>query len=611
MCGIYGMVSLDGSNLRRPDLAPRLAHALKHRGPDGVGEQTDQDAILGATRLRIVDRRDTGNQPFVGPGGTVVVCNGEVYNAGEIRNRHPTYRYRSKTDVEPLVPLLETHGPTALTWLDGMFAIAAWNRETRTLLLVRDRAGEKPLFYAQFGHEVWFASEIQALREHPDKSCSLDSAAIADYLALGYVREPKTLHPEIRKIPAGTVVTFTANGSTSSPLDQRTDKTTTVHSARPDRLRSLLQSAVIKQMHADVPVGVFTSGGLDSSLVTAFATQVQPGVHTFTARFTDSSYDEGLFARAVAAHFRSRHHEVVVNPKTLTEALEIVTARVAEPISDPAVLPTTLLSRVARQHVGAVLSGEGADEFFGGYPTYIGHQWADTVTRLPSPILASIRQTLTRKAASSKRVPMAMLLDRFLSHSADDTHRRHVSWFGTGLLRYLPRDWQDHVLGGLPTHIDPVLAAMEMDVSGYLREGLLTKLDRASMLWSLETRAPFLDKYVVAYARSLPRHEKVAGRKLKIALAEAAHGVVPSWIIRRRKRGLSVPIGSWINNELRTTVGRLLEPKRIANQTFMPELPVARLLAEHQQGRANHSRALWALIVLQLWLEKREGSDLV
>ena len=272
-----------------------------------------------------------------------------------------------------------------------MFAIAAWNERLRRLRLIRDRAGEKPLFYSRFGDEVWFASEIQALRIHPEFDSRLDESAINDYVAFGYVREPKTLHAHIKKVCAGTILEIGQKDKQSRPLDTEVDREPNHPFKQQVRLKSLLELAVTKQMHADVPVGVFLSGGLDSSLVTAFATRAQPGISSFTVRFPEASYDEGLLAREVAAHFGTRHHEVMASGERLTNALEIATSRIAEPIADPATLPTILLSKTAREHVGVVLSGEGSDEQFGGYPTYLGHSWAALFERLPTKANRMIR----------------------------------------------------------------------------------------------------------------------------------------------------------------------------------------------------------------------------
>ena len=605
MCGIYGMVSLTGDHLRAPEIAHRLSERLAHRGPDGVGEHRAPDAILGARRLRIIDRRPQSDQPYSSVSGKTLVCNGEIYNGVEIRNRFREYPYQSRTDVEAVLPLVDRNGIPGLTELDGMFAIGIWDRVERKLWLARDRAGEKPLFYLQTDNEVWFASEMHALLLHPTVSFHLDRDALNEYLVFGFVREPRTLYHVIRKVPAGRVVEVSCAGTVIRPIDaESTEAGNPFESSSPSLLK-LLETSVRKQLRADVPVGVFLSGGIDSSLVTALAIRQQPDLHTFTVRFNRPSYDEGLAARRVAATFKSYHHEVVATFGRLERALHILVSDIDEPISDPAVLPTILLAEKARKYAGVVMSGEGSDELFGGYPTYLGHRWARVAAAVPQPLVRGVLAAVTRRAASTGRVPTGLLLERLFRHAGMEARARHFTWFGTGLFPVLDRSRREAMLDTFDQCTDPVSWAMDTDYRLYLREGLLTKLDRATMRWGLEARTPFLDRDVVSYARRLATDRKVGYVRSKIVLADVARDVLPGWIVKRRKRGLSVPIAEWLNNDLKDTVDRVLDPGRIAKQGLLADLPLTRLLGEHRSGRANHARALWALVVLQLWLEHR------
>jgi asparagine synthase (glutamine-hydrolysing) len=614
MCGIYGMVSLRGEPLRHPEILDQMEKSLQHRGPDGSGTLKRPHAALGATRLRIIDRRPGADQPFEGDTGDCwLVANGEIYNAPLLRARFHRHRYQSRSDVEPLLPLLTAAGPEGLTTVDGMFAVAAWNDRDRRLILARDRAGEKPLFYTAIEGEVWFASEVQALLLHPELQVAIDDSALVDYLTFGYVREPHTMIRGIHKVPAGTALEF--GSGKCSPSTHTIPYPPVVPSRSPGaarrQLRALLENAVAKQLQADVPVGVFVSGGLDSSLLTALAAQfVEPGrIHTFTARFEQPSYDETACARRITARLGTRHLEVDAAEPALAEALRAATAGLAEPVADPAILPTYLLARAARDHVGVVLSGEGADELFGGYPTYLGHRLAAPWGRLPAPARDVVRAglALTGARASQRAVPLPQLVERFLAHAGKEWITRHLCWFGTGLFDALDPALQASIRESLAPQfegLDPVSGAMALDFNTYLRDALLVKLDRTSMLVSLETRAPYLDSQVTAFGMGLPLALKIRGLHTKLLLREVARELLPGWVVRRRKRGLSVPTAAWLNGGLLQEVNRLLEPGRLRRQGVLPDLPIEQLLAEHRGGRANHARALWALVVFQYFLEQ-------
>ena len=608
MCGIYGMVSLTEHPLRHPQLLDCMGATLRHRGPDDSGALRSAHAAVGAERLRIIDSRSQANQPFRNPSNSVwLVCNGEIYNAAALREQFASYPFRSRCDVETLVPLFDARGVSGFADVEGMFAIAIWKEETRSLTLARDRAGEKPLFYLDIGGEIWFASEIQALLRHPDVSRELSDAALYEYLALGYVREPNTLFRQVRKVPGGSSLTFHAGRAVST--QRIAVPTVAVPPSAPAArrlLRELLEDAVAKQMTADVPVGVFTSGGVDSSLIAALASRIAPyRVHTFTASFTNRKYDEGVYARRLSRNVGTEHIEIKIGEDELMDALHTVVPRMAEPLADPALLPTYLLARTAKDYVGVVLTGEGADELFGGYPTYLGHRAARAYASLPHAVRGAIETLTSKVAATDSPVPLSLMMNRFTTYAHADWLERHIGWFGTGLLPYLPREAQESFRESLPeiTARDPVRAAMEFDYITYLRDGLLVKLDRAGMLVSLESRAPFLDSRVVAFARGLPPDFIIRGLRTKRLLKEAAATLVPGWALRRRKRGLSVPIAAWINNGLRSEVDRLLDPARLRNQGVLPALPIDELLSDHRAGRANHARALWPLVVLQYWLE--------
>lgn len=597
MCGIYGMVG--AGELRFPDLLDRMGEVLRHRGPDGRAFFAEPHVRIGTERLRIIDLHERADQPFASPDGQVwLEANGEIYNAAAIRARFADYPFRSHSDVESILPLYLDQGTAAIEQLDGMFGLAIWDNRTRTLILARDRAGEKPLFYSRVGGEVLFASEVQCLLAHPEISRDLDETAIADYLAVGYIPEPRTAFKAIRRVPAGTFMHFADSGEETvrywdpagfivEPIGPREAIAET---------QRLIENAVRKQVMSDVPVGVFISGGLDSSILATLASQVigVDKVHTFSAQFAEESYDESGDAAVLARQMRTKHVPVRTDEETLRDALQNVTKRVAEPLADAAILPTFLLAREARKYVKVILSGEGADELFGGYPTYLGHKIAPKYDALPSFVRRAVRRLAFALPPSGKKVTLEFLLKRFVTDAERPWVERHLRWFGTGL---------GTTKAYSATGSDPLGGAMLLDYRSYLRDNLLVKVDRATMLSSVEARAPYLDRDVTAFALSLPPNLRVRGLTTKWVLKKAAEKWVPREVIYRRKRGLSVPVASWINRGLRSEVDRLLEPERLRKQGLVDPALVANLLAEHRANHANHAKSLWAVVMLQYWIE--------
>jgi asparagine synthase (glutamine-hydrolysing) len=610
MCGIYGMISTSGAALAYPEVLNFMGEALRHRGPDGRAVFTHPDAVIGTERLRIIDLHERADQPFAAPGSQVwLECNGEIYNAHEIRARYPDYPYRSQSDVETILPLYLERGADAIAELDGMFGLAIWDNRTRTLTLARDRAGEKPLFYARAGGEILFASELQCILRHPLISRELDPIALAEYLKLGYTPEPRTMFRDIRRIEAGTYVRFTASGEkvvrywdpASFAIERRSPREAV------DELQRLMERAVEKQVMSDVPVGVFISGGLDSSILATLAAKFigVDRVHTFSAQFAEQSYDESGDAAILARRIRTRHVPVRTDEETLREALQRVVTGVAEPIADPAILPTFLLARAAREHVKVVLSGEGADELFGGYPTYLGHKLAPIYDALPSFARSLIRRAMQRVPPSNQKVTLEFLLKRFVADAEKPWVERHLAWFGTTLSTDIYKSTAE--LPELPDggpHKEALAGAMLLDYRSYLRDNLLVKVDRATMLSSVEARAPFLDRDVTRFALSLPSDLRLRRLETKWVLKKAAERWLPKDVIYRRKRGLSVPVANWINHGLRADVDRLLAPERLRSQGLVNETYVRQLLDDHRTGRANNAKPLWAVIVLQYWIDQ-------
>ena len=602
MCGIFGAVSLAGAPLRHPDRLVAMAAALAHRGPDGeriVGHET---ARIGARRLAIMDLT-TGDQPFQSPDGAVwMVCNGEIYNAADLRRdgERAGYPFRSKGDIETIVPLYARQGADGVARLDGMFGLAIWDDTRRRLVLARDRAGEKPLFWTQAGDELRFASEVQALLVFPDQARRVAPRAAALYTALGYVPAPHTMLEGIHKLPPGHLLVAEGKSVSVHPYwDPAAAAAAPSRLESAPQLREALLAAVGRELMSDVPLGIFTSGGLDSSFLVAAAARAMPGerLHTYSARFVEPGYDESPFAEQVTHDIRSIHHVVTANDEALQRALRLVTEHLAEPIGDPALLPTYLLAEAARADVKVVLSGEGADELFGGYPTYPAHRAARTWQRLPRPLRALLRGVIARLPASTGKVTLEFMLKQFVAAAERPWLERHLAWFGALGPEAADVEAIAARLQGFPAG-DPLNQALWLDFVTYLPDNLLVKVDRGTMLASIEARAPFLDRQVLELVLPAPSALKVRGFTTKAILKQAAQGLVPANVIRRRKRGLSVPVARWLNTGLAPLADRYLAAPHLA-----PER-VRTLFAEHRAGRANHARRLWPVLMAEMWAER-------
>ena len=579
-----------------------MASSLAHRGPDGQRIVGREHARLGARRLAIMDLT-TGDQPFQSPDGAIwMVCNGEIYNAPELR-REATgwgYPFRSTGDIETIVPHYERAGAEVVRRLDGMFGLAIWDDAKSRLILARDRAGEKPLFWTVVDDELRFASEVQALLVFPDQARRIDRNAAGLYTALGYVPAPHSMIAGISKLPPGSLLEASAGSIavrpywTAAEAAHRPDRLESAH-----QLRDALVGAVRRELMSDVPIGVFTSGGLDSSFLAAAVARAMPSqrIHTYAARFSAEGYDESDFAQAVTRDIRSIHHPVTADDVSLTRAFEVVTSRLAEPVGDPAILPTYLLAEAARADVKVVLSGEGADELFGGYPTHLGHKAAGIYGRIPGPFRSLLTMAVERWPTSPGKVTIEFLLKQFVGSAGRPLLERHAAWFGALGPTQESVDTFARLLRDFPAAPD-LDRVLWLDFLTYLPDNLLVKVDRGTMLASIEARAPFLDREVLELVLPVPAARKVRGWETKAILKEAAWGLVPAYVIDRRKRGLSVPVASWLNGALRDRAARYFTAPRFGGER------VTALWAEHREGNANHARKLWPMLIAEMWADR-------
>lgn len=633
MCGICGILNLALEPAAHRDRIDRMSEKLRHRGPDSSGKFELPYVALGIRRLSIIDLK-TGDQPLSNEAGDVtLVFNGEIYNYLHLRQGllDRGHIFRTHSDGEVIAHLYEELGPAFVSELNGMFAIALWDDRAKRLVLARDRAGEKPLYYWFHDRTLVFGSEIKSLLEYPGISRELDPEALAQYFFYGYFPAPRTVFAEIQKLPAAHCL-IVEDGKIridsywrlqdylrppGLPLPGRNEENQLV-----EDLRVRLREAAISRLVSDVPLGVFLSGGVDSSTLVALMSELTPGnVNTFSVAFTEKGFNEEPYTHLVARRFQTRHHVVRADEPGLREGLQTLADRLDEPISDPAVIPTFLLSRFARSEIKVALSGEGSDELFGGYPTYLGARLAESYLRLPGFLRHQFFDRLRNLLpVSSSAVPIGMFLRRFLAHAERDPAERHQIWFGmfspAELDQLFSSDWRGpnpasgKVFSPLARMVEgsrfdqSVAQMLYLDFRMYLEDNLLVKIDRASMASSLELRTPFLDHRLVEFAAQLPSSLKVRGFKLKYLLKRAVEKWLPREIVYRQKRGFSVPISKWMRNELRPLLDETLNSEKLKRDGIFHPPYVRQMLEGHWSGRADNRKPLWTLLCFQLWFDR-------
>jgi len=622
MCGIAGILSLSRDVRVEPDALALMAAQLVHRGPDEEGRYLDPQGRCGFAfrRLSIIDVAG-GHQPLANEDRTVwVVFNGEIYNFQELRAelQQQGHTFATRSDTEVIVHLYEQHGEACFHELAGMFAIALWDQRRGRLLLARDRFGKKPLTYAVHDHRLYFASEAKAILALPGVPRTLDAQSLHRYLVFQYVPAPYSIYKGFRKLLPGHYLA----GDAHRPLQERQRAYWHLEPRPFDgtyrdaqaRLGELLTAAVRKRLIADVPLGAFLSGGMDSSIVVALMRElgVSP-LRTFSIGFSDPRYDETRYARLVATHFQTEHHEHVVTPQA-REILDTLAWHYDEPFADSSAIPTYYVSRWARESVTVALTGDAGDECFAGYDRYRAARLAAWLDWVPP----SLRRTLAYGAAlwpARRPRTLGNRLYRFLVALAESPALCYLSWvtvfppaalaagyrreFSASLQLDGPAQWfaqiYDSINGPAAEH------AIHVDFASYLPYDLLTKVDIASMACSLECRAPLLDHELVAFARSLPLRWRLGIGGGKRILKDWARRRLPPEILRRPKMGFGVPVGEWFRNELQDVVrARLLSDRSFCRRIFRPEWLQA-LVESHLSGRANQEHQLWALLMLELW----------
>jgi asparagine synthase (glutamine-hydrolysing) len=647
MCGIVGIfLAPHAADPRRLAAIEAMAAVLRHRGPDGGGTWIDRDAglALGHRRLAIVDLSEAGSQPMLSRGEDLVMTfNGEIYNFADLRRELEAvgHRFRGHSDSEVMLAAFETFGiESALRRFAGMFALGLWDRKHRVLHLVRDRLGKKPLYVALDRGALLFASELKAIRAFPGFQPTVDSAALAMVLRRGWIPDRHCIWEGVFKLPPGTMLSIRpddlrmggsdalrervrpwwslaeiAEAGQQQPLELKVTELE-------GELDRLLRTVVRQRMVADVPLGAFLSGGIDSSTIVALMQVQSPRpVRTFTIGFSEASYDEAAHASRIASHFGTEHTEFRLTPAEALAVIPKLPEVWDEPFADESQIPTLLLSRLARKHVTVALSGDGGDECFGGYTRHVMSGHLAPVLGLPLSsrrLVASALQLLS--PARWQQLLRASPLPGALRHTLSGTNLHKLAnvlgavdedelYDQLTTFDPSPMTIQPPTAGAdrVPPLRDRIGRLLYRDMAGYLPGDILVKLDRASMAAGLEARCPFLDHRLVEFAWRLPTAVKVRGGQGKWLLRRVLRRYLPKAFIERPKQGFNVPIGEWLKGPLRNWARELLDESRIRRDGFLDARRVDICWQEHLSGHRDRARELWALLMVQAWLDATRG----
>ena len=625
MCGIAGFVVNRVRDGRR-EILRRMTATLRHRGPDDEGAYVDGQVALGARRLAVIDLA-TGQQPIANEDGTIrVVLNGEIYNFADLRGRleRRGHRFSTRSDAEVIVHAYEEAGEACVRDLDGMFAFALWDASRQTLLLARDRMGEKPLYYYAGPDAFVFGSELRALLQHPDVPRTLSLESLSRYLLFECIPAPHSILADVAKLPSGHTLVVSPGDKPrlARYWEMRFLPDDSLGEAEwREQLRAQLAASVKSRLVSDVPLGVFVSGGVDSGTIAALAARssgLRP-LRTFSVGFEESTYDERLFARQVAEHCGTEHHAIVFSAREALELMEPVGALLDEPLGDASFLPRYALARAARGTVTVVLGGDGGDEMFCGYPTFLADRPARWLRRLLPPAGQRAMRAIVEQLPPSPRYgSVDFLLKRFVRGLPYEPEVRTQLLLG-GLTppeqaRLLSQAVQ-RALDAFDPYAeltrtiedtslrDPFERMIYQHCRFYLADQTLVATDRSTMAAALEVRAPFLDPALVELACRIPTRFKVRAGTTKYLLKRAVDDLLPGAIVTRRKQGLGVPVAAWLRGPLRNVLQERLAPARVARRGLFEPATVARSIGEHLAGHRNHGKILWTLLMFDAWCD--------
>jgi asparagine synthase (glutamine-hydrolysing) len=626
MCGIVGVWNLSGAPVDAHDVL-RMRDALTHRGPDDAGLFVDGPVALGHRRLSIIDLSDAGRMPMGSPDGRVqAVFNGEVYNFRELRKelRARGHRFESETDSEVVLRAYEEWGAGCFERFNGMFAVAIWDALRRRMLLGRDPAGQKPLYFAHRPRRwLLVASTLAPLIAYAGSELGVDQKAVNDYVRFGFPPDGRAMLEDVRTVHPGSVVIV--DEGKEPVLHRYFDLTAHAEQASPrkgderelvEEFRDLMRSAVRTRLVSDVPLGAFLSGGVDSSLIVALmAEHEREAVKTYTIGFDDPAFDESVHAAEIAKHLGVKNTVEVLRGRDVLDQLPDIVRYFDEPMADYSVLPTLAVSKLAKRHVTVALTGDGADEEFGGYKYYLAQRLMEPYTRFvprPARAMAAKASLLVPSAGARRIVERSSATDAALLFGLGGFYRGPTV---AAVSRLLGEEDSapERVAAFLRAHPlgSSVEAGMLYDATHTLPNAWLYKVDRASMAVSLEARSPFLDRRVLEFAFSLPLHMRLRGRHKKYIVRRLLREYLPVELIERPKRGFTAPVAHWLRNELRSELEECLSVETVQRRGFFDPETVSSLVREHLVGSHDHGQLLWALLVLEWWIEHHlEGQSI-
>jgi asparagine synthase (glutamine-hydrolysing) len=617
MCGIAGFTRLSGVWDR--EVASRITQTLRHRGPDQQGVYDGSEITLCAVRLKIIDLAG-GDQPIVSDdGGTAIVFNGEVYNHREIRRELERlgHRFRSQCDTETVLRAFMEWDTACFQRMRGMFGVALWSEAKKRLVLARDRMGIKPLYYYRCSDDLYFGSELKAILEHAHIPRCLDESGLDRFLSVNYVPGDRTLIEGIHKVPPGHLLEWRRGKFRMESwweLPQEGARDYSLNAAK-EELEALLRASLREHLVSDVPLGVWASGGVDSSTILHYAAEQCEGrLKTFSVSFRGRSFDESAYFREVARVYGTDHHEFDLNPETeLESAIGDFAYYSDEPSADAGALPVWFLSRMSRQYVTVALSGEGADELFGGYETYQADRLARQLRLTPRWLRRCAHRALERYVpVSDEKIGLEYKLKRGIEGSLLDADEAHFFWNGTfssEQLRAIRRGGGDNGLTELArqaaTGNDGMVERyLRVDQNYYLPDDILYKTDRMSMAHSLEVRPPILDHRIVEFAARLPARLKIRGWRQKYLLKELMRGKLPERVLKRKKTGFDIPTHEWFRGPLRQLLMDTLTPQAVKASGIFHERAIEALICDHMERRINVGYHLWGLLTLFLWMKR-------
>ncbi len=628
MCGICGIASHTIIAPNEKLILEQMNDTMVHRGPDDSGYYIGENAALAMRRLSIIDLA-TGHQPISNEDDTIwLVFNGEIYNYQTIREEllKRGHQFKTNSDSEVIIHAYEEYGDDCVDHLNGMFGFALWDSARRRLMVARDRVGIKPLYYAHHNGHLVFGSELKSVIQHPFVPRDLDPVALNYFLTLEYIPSPYSIFQHVRKLPPGHRLIFEEGDIRIEKYwDIKHDPVSMGEQEAQEKLAWLIQDAVRLRLISDVPLGAFLSGGLDSSAIVSYMSEASAlETQTFSIGFQEATYNELPYARSVAAKYNAVHREEILQPDILDLAYKLV-GHLDEPLGDFSIFPTYLVSQMARKNVKVVLSGDGGDELFGGYDTYVAQHYASYYEYMPKVVRQRVLPAILDRVPPqpAKKGPINKA-KRFVEGGALPDSLQHTRWmmfmnredkedlYSADMLEQVTASpvqglFEDYF--SKASAFDPLAQQQYVDVKTYMADNILTKVDRMSMAASLEARVPLLDHRIVEFGLNLPTHMKLHKGETKLILRRIMQSRLPADVLNKPKEGFSIPIKHWLRGPLKPLMMDLLSPTAIERQKLFNPKTVARWINDHMAGKVNHSHRLWALMVFELWQQSLQPKE--